>query len=152
MSYHNRGFQSAQELEDFLNGVILSSTPVAGPFSGAASLNGLTLVFDPGSGDVTVTFSGASLTLNQVVNQINAGGSGSAAGSANVRNYGRTPPYGSFLALVKSGLVLKNTGTANVLLGLPVATTTTVSAIDKGKLVFMEQDHNAHIFWLLFTD
>lgn len=145
MSYHVRGFQTAQELEDFLNGVLLSSLPNKDLYANASSLNGLTVVYDAGAGDVTVTFVGASLSLKQVVDQINA----VTAGAASVRNYGHTAPYASFLAFVKPSLQLKGTGTANAILGLA---TETVTAIVQTKLIFLEQDHVSHIFWLAYTD
>lgn len=143
--YLNRGFQSSEEFEDYLNGVVTSKKSFSGPFTGATSLDGLTLIFDPGGGDVTVTFVGTNLTLNQVVTQINA----ASAGAAGLRNYGRNPPSGSLLAFIKSGLIVKSTGTANALLGFPTTTNLTVTPIAKAKIVAVEQDHCARIFWIL---
>lgn len=142
--YANRGFQSPGEFEDYLNGVIYSAKAFSGPFTGANSLDGLTLKLNDG-GDKTVTFAGTSLTLNQVVDQINAVSTGAAA----IRNYGRNPPAGSNLAFVVASLVVKETGTANAILGLSTTAAATVTPITKSKIVAVEQDHVARIFWVL---
>lgn len=142
--YVNRGFQSPGEFEDYLNGVVISNRSFSGPFVGANDLNGLTIIINDG-GDNTVTFSGDSLTLNQVVDQINV----VVAGAAALRNYGRNAPAGVNLVFVLSGLVVKETGTANIILGLPTAAPITVTAVVKSKIVAIEQDHTARIFWVL---
>lgn len=115
MAFATRSFDSPQELVDYLNDLILSK-PLTVRISG---LDSLTLDINDGA-DKTVTFvdSGDGLSLAQVVSQINA----VAAGFVSLRDYGHnTAPQQKNLVFIKDGGVVKDSGTANALLGLPTS-------------------------------
>lgn len=133
-------FNSAQELVDYLNDIVLTkSLPMK-----VMGLNGLTLILTSG----TTTFadvSGEGLTLVEVVAQINA----VVAGAAVLRNYGhmQSPPQ-SQVAIIKAAEVLDKDGTANALLGLPTAADRTVgaNAVVKADIVQITSDANGSRF------
>jgi hypothetical protein len=112
MAYVIKQFSNPIELQDYLNGVILSRDLEATP---TLDLTGKTLIINDG-GDHTVTFVGL-LTPNAIVAAINA----VVSSAVQLRNYGHTAPPRSALAFSLSGLKIKSTGTANALLGLPTS-------------------------------
>jgi hypothetical protein len=138
--YLAKMFQTPGEMLDFLNDVLIGTQPITGPLN----VNGLTLIINA----TTVTLVGTK-TLNQIVAAVNTAMSGQFA---EIRNYGRTPPYGSFLAIAKATAVVDKDGTANALFGLPTAADYTVgaAAIVKAKLIDMEIDHTGRIFHILY--
>lgn len=136
--YVARQFQTPGELLDYLNDAVVSK-----PLDGPLNLDSLTLILD----STTVTFSGTALTPNQIVAQINA----AVAGAAELRNYGRTPPFGVQLAIVKPAVVVQNTGTANALLGFSTTAAHTVgaNAVAKANIVDIEIDVQGRVFHVI---
>ena len=126
---------SAQEMADYLNDIVLSkqlSMPVLG-------LHGKTLIL----GATTVTFadaSGAGLSPAQIVTQINA----AVAGAASARNYGhaQSPGPQAQVAIVKATTVVQNTGTANSILGFSTTAAVTVgaNAVAKADIIAITSD------------
>lgn len=122
MSFTFREFDHGLEMVDYLNGVIYSK-----PFTSDQTFDvgGLTVVI----GATTVTFVGNGLRLNKIVEQINT----SSAGSSSIRTFGQRM---NVLAFVKASDVVKGTGTANAILGLPaVDQTVGASAVAKADIV-----------------
>ena len=107
MAVYGRQFNHLQELLDYLNDVLVSKD-----LEPTLDLDGLELEFNAG----TVTFDGNGLTPNQIVEQINDQLSNTFV---TLRNYGLSSPPRSKLAIIKVSEVLKTSGTANALLGLP---------------------------------
>ncbi len=136
--YVARQFQTPGELLDYLNDAV-----IGGVLSGPLNLDTLTLIL----GATTVTFVGTALTPNQIVAQINA----AVAGAAELRNYGRQPPYGVQVAIVKAGTVVQLAGTANALLGFSTAVARTVgaSAVAKVNIVDIEIDMQGRVFHVI---
>jgi hypothetical protein len=148
MIYVNE-FKSRQEVQDFLQGILVGRIPVD-PYKGV-NVRNLDLVFTTPS--VTVTFPDTvaweNAKLNDIVAYINDGTTGTGEATASVRNYG----YGqvektAMIALVKNGDVL-GSGTAMAALGL-VAGTVGADAISKTD--FLELEHNAvsNVFFLTY--
>jgi len=133
-------FNSAQELVDYLNDIVLTKNlPMK-----VMGLAGLTLILTAG----TVTFvdaTGEGLTLVQIVTQINA----VVAGAAVLRNYGhmQSPPQGQ-VALIKAAQVIDKDGTANSLLGLSTAADVTIgaNAVAKTDIAQITSDANGSRF------
>lgn len=122
MPFTFREFDHGLEMVDYLNGVVYSK-PL--PFDQAFDVGGLTVII----GATTVTFVGTGLRLNKIVDQINA----VSAGSASIRTLGQRL---NILAFVKNSDVVKGTGTANAILGLPaVDQTVGASAVTKAEIV-----------------
>ena len=136
MAYKGRQFNHLQELLDYLDGIVLSRD-----LAPTLDLDTLTLLINDG-GNKTVTFSGNGLTPNQIVAQINA----ISAGAASLRNYGSASPPRSKLAFILPALVVKNTGTANALLGLSTTANVTVgaTAVAKADIVAITEFTNRY--------
>jgi hypothetical protein len=139
-------FKSRQEVQDFLQGLLVGSSPVD-PYKGL-NVRGLTMVFS--TPVVTITFpdtvAWGSAKLNTIVAFINAATSQATAG---VRSYG----YGQLeqtavICLTKEGDVLAS-GTALPVLGLVAAT---VGATKISKTDYLELEHNAvsNVFFLTY--
>lgn len=127
----HKAFQTADELADFMNDVVIGKMGIIGPLD----LDGLTLILDA----TTVTFVGTALTLNQVVDQINTAMS---AAVATIRNYGHNAPFYQQLAIIKATTVIDKDGTANAIFGLSTTADVTVGAdaIAKTDIVALMMD------------
>lgn len=118
MAFVQRQFDTVKEIEDYLNDIALGS-PIESIIRG---LHNLTFIIDDGVADRTVTFadaSGVGLSLGAIVAQI-AAAHANLVGASEVRNYRATTPQRYQLAVVTDTYIIKDTGTANALLGYPV--------------------------------
>jgi hypothetical protein len=117
MAYTFIQFDNGQELVDYLNGVVVGiALPSAQRVTG---LHGLTLIINDGTADRTVTFSdpsGVGLLPKQISDQIHAAHVNLANG-VTLRNYGHAAPPRVKVAVTTATYIVKNTGTANAILG-----------------------------------
>lgn len=144
MPYSLKQFDTHHELVDFLNDVILGGIYLPP----ALDLDGKTLIIDPGSGNKTVTFSG-TLTPNQIVAAIN--GTAGLSGAASLRTY-RQNINGPQLLLPVKTHILRGSGTANALLGLPTSDTTVGAAeIAQSKIVAVTTDESGNKFSVIYS-
>lgn len=123
MAYVLKQFDTAQEVTDYLNGVV-QGKPVGVKVLG---LHGLTLKVNPAGSLRTVTFadaSGVGLSPKEVLDQIEAVNA-DMVGVATFRAY-RTASYK--LTFIGDSDVVDKTGTANALLGFSTDADTTVGA------------------------
>jgi hypothetical protein len=144
-------FKSRQEVQDFLQGVVVGGRPVD-PYVGV-NVRNLNLVFTTPS--VTITFPDTvvweSARLNTIVSYINGpiidGGTGEATSGIRSYGYGQ-PEKTAMIALTKDGDVLAS-GTAIAALGLVAAT---VGATKVTKTNYLELEHNAvsNVFFLVY--
>lgn len=126
MAFTLRQFDTAKEMVDYLNDVVLSK-PLQGTIYG---LHGLTLIIDAGSGAQTVTFadaSGAGLSLQDIVTQIEAAHA-SLVGVTGFRQYRPTTPHTRQMVFAGAGHVIDKDGTANSAFGFNTAADSTVGA------------------------
>jgi len=113
MAFVTRQYDNAQELTDYLNGIVLSASLPPGKIFG---LDGLTLIINDGAAK-TVTFAdptNVGLALPEIIAQIEA----VSSGFATLRNYGHIAPPKYQLAFVGATDQVLHTGTANTILGL----------------------------------
>lgn len=120
-SWRVNKFGSAKKMINFLNGRVLGRVNL----SKGAEVDGLTFIFDKGAGNVTVTFTAAKgrpWTLQEIVDKINV----TEAGLAHIDNVGGLDRR---LAIEKdlASLTVKDTGTANALIGFNAGTGDQVS-------------------------
>jgi hypothetical protein len=135
--YAHAQFDSPSEAVDFLNGVIMGKIPMLAQ----QDLTGLTLILT----GTTITFNGV-LTPNQVVAAIN---SQYGENVATIRNPGHGLG-GSYLAFVKSGLIVRGTGTANPALGFAAVDTTVGAVIDRTKIVYFGDIEQGNAYALIY--
>lgn len=129
MAYVAKTFDNFEELVDYLNDI------ARGKLLSAASrvygLDGLTLIINDGGADRTVTFvdaDGAGLLPKEILSQIHAAHANLASPNVGFRNYGHAAPPRVALAVVTAGYIVRETGTANELLGFSTAAAKTVGA------------------------
>lgn len=142
-------FKSRQELQDFLQGLLVGGRPID-PYIGV-NVRASTLVFTTPA--KTVTFPDTVLwenaKLNDIVAYINDGVTGTGEGTVGIRSYG----YGALektamIALVKDGNVLAS-GTAMANLGL-VAATVGANKIAKADLVDCGLNAVSNMFFVIY--
>lgn len=144
MAYVGRTFDSLRGLLDYLDDIVVGEKPLPERSHG---LDGKTLIINNGA-DVTVTFSGDSLSPIEVVSQINA----AVADAATLRS----PGYGvtqSYLAFDTPTHVIKHTGTANAVLGLSTSNDATVgaSAVAPANIVSVTPDGSGNKLTVIHT-
>jgi hypothetical protein len=142
-------FKSRQEVQDFLQGILVGKIPVD-PYKGV-NVRNLDLVFTTPSKTVTFpnTVVWESARLNNIVAYINDAITGTGQFTASVRSYGYgQPEKTATIALVKDSDVLAS-GTAMAALGLIAGT---VGANKISKTDYLELEHNAvsNIFFLVY--
>lgn len=104
-------FGNQQSMIERLNGALIGKLNLVN----GADVDGLTLVYDVGAGNVTVTFvaaKGRPWTITEIVNHINA----TTAGLASIKN---VSPTDRRLKLQSNTLDVDATGTGNTVLGFP---------------------------------
>jgi len=105
-------FGNQQSMIERLNGALIGRLNLVN----GADVDGLTLVYDVGAGDVTITFTlakGRPWTITEIVNHINA----TTSGLAGIKN---VTPTDRRLKLQSAALTaIKATGTGNTVLGFP---------------------------------
>jgi hypothetical protein len=129
MAYVSKTFDNFEELVDYLNDIARGKLlPAASRVYG---LHGLTLIINDGGADRTVTFAdadGTGLLPKEILAQIHATHANLASPNVGFRNYGHASPPKVALAVVTSGYIVRQTGTANELLGLSTSAAKTVGA------------------------
>jgi hypothetical protein len=124
MAYTLKQFDTAQEMVDYLNGVVQGGAIGLKVYG----LHGLTLKINPAGSLRTVTFddtAGAGLSPKEIVTQIEDENA-DLVGVVAMRSYRHTSPPTVRLTLMQAGDVVDKTGTANALLGFGTAADATV--------------------------
>ena len=139
MAYTLRHFDTAEEMVDYLNGVIQGKALSPKVFG----LHGLTLKVNPAGTLRTVTFAdatGGGLLPSEIVAQMEAVHA-DMVGIVVLRNYRHSTPPKFYLTFHSAGDLVDKTGTANPLLGFPTAADTTVgaAAVAKADIVLTVQ-------------
>ena len=126
MAYILKQFDTAQEMMDYMNGVVQGKTIGARVYG----LDGLTLIVTPGGDARTITFEdtdGAGLTPTEIIAQIEAENA-DLVGVVAIRNYRHATPPSYRLTFTQDGDVVDKDGTANEILGFDTVADSTVGA------------------------
>lgn len=146
MAYVLKQFDTAQEMTDYLNGVV-QGKPVGAKVQG---LHGLTLKVNPAGSLRTVTFSDASgvgLTPKEILNQIEAVNA-DLVGVAVFRSYRPTSPQTYRMTFILDGDIVDKTGTANGIFGFGTAADSTVgsAAVTLSDIAIITTDEGGNKF------
>ena len=134
MPYKTTIVDNAQELDDTLNGAVISTKHLKGRTFG---LNGLTLIVQDGTSDRTVTFvdaNNAGLTPKQIITAIHAV-TNLVSPNVVLRNYGHNTPARNQIAIVTQTYIVRQGGTANTILGFSTSADKTVTEKVQANLV-----------------
>lgn len=148
-SWEKRKFGSSQELEEYLNGALISSLNL----HDGAYMDGQTFVFEvDGGGDTTVTFTakGRKWTLQEIIDQINASEADLAHIRTEVRPGANKPIRRLKLQKALTSFVIKNTGTGNDELGFPTGSNTPAVYVAPADLEFIKQVPGEQDSWLVW--
>lgn len=151
-SWNSRSFIGFEHVLDYLNGSVFGSANLAD----GADVDGLTLIINNGTSDVTVTFApakGRNWTAAEIADQIN--NTAGLAGVASIANKTRAMGQSLDLRLRIMGdpnHTVKSTGTANSVLGFSTTSDTAQSIIPDSEVKYiLDPTRSPNQKWIVVT-